>query len=463
MRTTLRLTLIGLMLAVVEAPARGGPAGPGASDPPKASVAARPQGDDKTYEQLSFLVDVLNYIQENYVDPIEIQKLVYGAAGGMVRTLDPFSQFMEPEANQEIKAETEGEFGGIGIRMIMKDDWLTVLTPLPDTPAYRAGMLPNDRIIEIDGESTKELEVADAMEKLRGAPGSKVRITIMRWPETEAGARTAVKVSSGAAVAAPSEEEGVEKEFLLSRENIKIESVQYRKLEGQIGYVRISEFSARTTQEFRDAMRELSRDGLSGLVLDLRFNPGGLLTSAVDVAGSFLGGEKLIVYTQGRRPDSHQEFRSGAQAPYQDLPLVLLVNGASASGSEIVAGALQDHRRALLLGERTYGKASVQSVIPLPNKCALRLTIAHYYTPNGRSIHRDEKKKTGGITPDVVIPVPHDIEDKIFAQWEMIYEPGKKPRSAVKKDETARDEVLDRAMALIKAGDLLGRLKGKDK
>ena len=302
------------------------------------------------------------------------------------------------------------------------------------------------------------------MEKLRGAPGSKVKISVMRWPESEPGAGAGTKTSSGAVVAAPPEDDGVEKGFSLTRESIKIESVQYRKLEGQIGYLRISEFSARTTEDFRGAMRALSRDGgLAGLVLDLRFNPGGLLASAVDVAASFLGGEKLIVYTQGRRPDSHQEFRSAAQAPYQDLPLVVLVNEASASGSEIIAGALQDHRRALLVGERTYGKASVQSVIPLPNNCALRLTIARYYTPNGRSIHRDERKKTGGITPDMVVQVPHDVQDKIFAQWDMIYEPGKKPRSAVKKDEIVRDDVLDRAVALIRAGDVLGRLKGKGK
>ena len=368
MRITLNLALIGLLMGAVGVPVRGGPPGSAVTvDLKRVSAAARPEGDDKTYEQLNFLVDVLNYVQENYVDPIDTQKLVYGAAAGMVRALDPFSQFMEPEAHREIKAETAGEFGGIGIRMILKEDWLTVLTPLPGTPAYRAGLLPNDRIIEIDGESAKDLQVADAMEKLRGAPGSKVKITVMRWPESAAASGAGTKISSGAAVEAPPVEDGAEDEFVLTRENIKIESVQHRKLEGQVGYVRIAEFSARTTGDFRDAMRALSQGGLAGLVLDLRFNPGGLLASAVDVAASFLGGEKLIVYTQGRRPESHQEYRASAQAPYQDLPLVVLVNEASASGSEIIAGALQDHRRALLMGERTYGKASVQSVIPLPN------------------------------------------------------------------------------------------------
>jgi len=487
MRIVLRRALVAALLAVAAGTSVRGAAAP-ESKTKKAPAAAQPEGNDKTYEQFSFLVDVLDFIRENYVDPTETQKLVYGAAAGMVRTLDPFSQFMEPQAHREIKAETEGEFGGIGIRMVMRDEWLTVLTPLPGTPAYRAGLLPDDRIIAIDGESTKDLQVADAMEKLRGAPGTKVKLTVLRWPDSRSDVRAEAKPSTGtarsgslegAAPAAPSGRgelppsrdggplpavaDGVEKEFELSRENIKIESVQQRRLADRVGYVRINEFSARTTEDFQDALRVLSKDGLSGLVLDLRFNPGGLLASAVEVAASFLGGDRLIVYTQGRRPDSRQEFRSRPQAPYQDLPLVLLVNEASASGAEIIAGALQDHRRALLMGERTYGKASVQSVMPLPNNCALRLTIARYYTPNGRSIHRDEKKKTGGITPDIVVAVPHGVQEKIFAQWEMIYEPGQKPRSAVRKDETVRDELLERAVALIKSGDVPGRLKGKEK
>ena len=513
MRMTLRVVLIGVLLgAAVVAWGAGlnpsqAPAGavPGKGEQPPAgnggpspaapsgrgellpskdggpSPAAHP--NDKTYEQLDLLVDVLNYVQENYVDEPDTRQLIYGAASGMVRTLDPFSQFMEPGAHREIKAETEGRFGGVGIRLILQDDWLTVLTPLPGTPAYRLGLLPNDRIIEIDGETTRDLKVADAMEKLRGAPGTKVKVTVLRWPQGdtsvssgkgerpplpgEENGRSIGATDPGAAPSKdggplPSDESGVRKEYAITRENIKIESVRYRKLESRVGYLRIAEFSARTTEDFHDAMRALSKDGLAGLILDLRFNPGGLLTAAVDVASSFLGGDKLIVYTQGRRRDGRQEFRSGAQAPYQDLPLVVLVNEGSASGAEIIAGALQDHRRALLMGGRTYGKASVQSVIPLPDKSALRLTVARYYTPNGRSIQRDDKKKTGGIIPDITVQVPREMDDKLFAQWEMIYEPGKKPRSAAKKDEIVRDEVLERAAEIIKARDALGRLKGKD-
>ncbi|MBI5239672.1 MAG: S41 family peptidase [Elusimicrobia bacterium] len=449
MRSILRSVVCAAALAV---PAFGGTA-----------PAVPAPGDDKTYEQLSFLVDVLEIVRENYVDSPDVQKLTYGAAAGLARTLDPFSQFMEPQDHREIKAETEGEFGGIGIRMVMKDDWLTVLTPLPGTPAYRAGLLPDDRIVEIDGESAKDLQVADAMEKLRGAVGSQVKLTVLRWPDKKAEARAGVKTSTGTAPVRSPEAaaDGVEKEFTLTRESIKIESVLHRGLGDQIGYVRINEFSAHTSRDFRDALQVLSRDGLAGLVLDLRFNPGGLLSAAVDVAASFLGGDKLIVYTQGRRPDSRQEFRGGHRALYEDLPLVVLVNEASASGSEIIAGALQDHRRAVLMGERTYGKASVQSVIPLPKNCALRLTIARYYTPKGRSIHRDEKKKTGGIAPDIAAPVPHDVQEKIFAQWETIYEPGQKPRSAVGKDETVRDELLERAAVLLKSGEAVSRLKDR--
>lgn len=417
-----------------------------------AAAPAAAAGDDKAYEQLSFLVDVLDIIRENHVDPADVQKLTYGAAAGMVRTLDPFSQFMEPQEHREIKAETEGEFGGIGIRMVMKDEWLTVLTPLPGTPAYRAGLLPEDRIVEIDGEDAKGLQVADAMEKLRGPVGSRVKLLVLRRP-----AAAGAKVSTGTA----SSEDGTEKEFALVRESIKIESVQHRRLGDGIGYVRIEEFSAHTGRDFRDALQELSREGLSGLVLDLRFNPGGLLAAAVEASAAFLGGDQLIVYTQGRRPDSRQEFRSGPRALYEDLPLVVLVNEASASGSEIIAGALQDHRRALIMGERTYGKASVQSVIPLEKNCALRLTIARYYTPKGRSIHRDEKKKTGGISPDVAVSIPREVQEKLFAQWETIYEPGKKPRSAVKNEAAVRDELLERAAALLKSGEAVSRLKAR--
>jgi len=407
-----------------------------------AAVAAEKAGD-KTYEQLRVLVDVLDYIQQNYVDEPDTQKLIYGAASGMVKTLDPFSQFMEPEIHKELKSETEGEFGGLGIRIMMKDDWLTVITPILGSPAYRLGILPNDRVIEIEGETTKDIALGDALKKLRGAPGTKVKLTILRRPDDEKDAWT-------------------NHVFSITRENIKIESVQSRNMEAGVGYVRIAEFSARTADDFASALGSLKKGGMTSLVLDLRNNPGGLLSSAVEIASDFIGDNKLIVYTQGRKIDRPQEFRSGPKAPYAGLPLVVLINEGSASGSEIVAGALQDHHRAVVMGMRSYGKASVQSVIPLLDTSGLRLTVARYYTPSGRSIHRDEKNKTGGILPDISIPVPRETESKLYTQWEMIYAKDKSPKSVVKKEEMVRDETLDRAVEVLKARDVLGNLKVKE-
>jgi carboxyl-terminal processing protease len=396
---------------------------------------------DNTYEQMKLLVDVLGYIQDNYVEEVDSQKLVYGAATGMVRTLDPFSQFLEPEMNREMKTETEGQFGGVGLRLNMKDEWLTVLTPMPGSPAYRLGILPNDRIAEIEGKSTKDMDMDDALKLMRGAPGTKVKVKILRGPD-EAG-ESAWKPLS----------------FEITRELVKIESVVSRKLDDGVGYVRIVEFSAKTADDLSDALRKLAKDGANSLVLDLRNNPGGLLSAAVETSSLFLGEGKLIVYTQGRKPESRQDFTAGAKAPYGSLPLVLLVNGGSASASEIFSGAMQDHKRAVVLGQRSYGKASVQSLIPLPDGSGLRLTVAHYYTPNGRMIHRDGKNKNWGILPDIEVVVTPETEAKLYEQWEMIYAKDKKPQSAVKPEEMVRDEVLDRAVELLKARDVLGALK----
>lgn len=410
---------------------------------PSARAAARP--DDKTYEQLRILVDVIDYIQQNYVDEPDTQKLIYGAADGMVATLDPFSQFMEPDVHAELKTETEGEFGGLGIRLGMKEDWLVVVTPLPGSPAYRLGLLPNDRIVEIDHQSTKGITMSEALRKLRGKPGSKVQLSIMRGPDDEEGDGPWTNL-----------------EFVIPRDTVKIESVHSRKLEGDVGYVRIGEFSARTSEDFLAAVTKMRKEGAAGLILDLRNNPGGLLSAAVDVAGYFLSGTKLIVYTRGRKLDKPQEFRSPAAAPFADMPLVVLVNEGSASGSEIVAGAMQDHHRGVVLGMRTFGKASVQSLIPLADTSGLRLTVARYYTPSGRSIQRDEKNGSGGISPDIAVPVPRDIESKLYSQWELIYSKNKKPKSIIKKEDMVRDEILERAGELLRAREVLSNLKVRE-
>ncbi|MBI3298770.1 MAG: S41 family peptidase [Elusimicrobia bacterium] len=399
---------------------------------------------DKTYEQLKLIVDILDYIKENYVEEVQSKDLIYGAARGMVGTLDPFSQFMDPELHKDVKTETEGQFGGLGIRIGMREEWLTVITPLPGTPAYKVGVLPQDRIVKIEDESTKGLGLSDAVKKLRGKPGTPVKLQVARN------------------LAAEDKPEWTMKDFSIVREVIKIQSVQSRMLQDKTGYVRIIEFSAQTTEETGAALEKLKKAGATSMVLDLRNNPGGLLTAAVDVASYFLGDSKLIVYTQGRRTENKQEFRSSSKAQYGGIPMVVLVNGGSASGSEIVTGALQDHKRAVIVGEKTFGKASVQSVIPLPDGSGLRLTVAKYYTPSGRGIMRDEKKGTGGIMPDILVPVTRETEAKLQQQADEVYEPGRDPKSVIKKESQVQDSALERALELLRAREVLSHLNVTD-
>jgi len=381
---------------------------------------------DETYQQIELLVDVLQHIREQYVDEVDQKKVVYGAAAGMARVLDPFSQFMEPEAHTEMKTETHGAFGGLGIRIASRDGWLTVITPMPDTPAFRLGILPGDKIIKIEGEVTQGMGVEDAVERLRGKPGTKVTITIAREGDKEP------------------------RDFVITREVIKIESVKSRLLDNKIGYVKLNEFMETSLDDMAKALRSLREQGITALVLDLRNDPGGLLTSAVDVTKLFVGDSKLIVYTQGRT-SPRQDFFADAKAPFGDLPMAVLVNGGSASGSEIVTGALQDHHRAVIIGSETFGKGSVQSVIPLQDGSALRLTIAKYYTPSGRCVHRDEKTKKGGITPDIVVEVTRETEAKLQMQGDELYAKGKAPISTVKVEDRVKDEVLERAVQVLKA------------
>ncbi len=399
---------------------------------------------DQTYGDMKMLIEVMNLIRDNYVQEIETKKLVYGAASGMVRTLDPFSQFLEPDAHKEMKTETEGEFGGLGIRIAIRDNFLTVITPLPGTPAYRQGILPNDKIVKINGDTTQDINIEQAVKKLRGSPGSKITLTIGREGEKDL------------------------KDFTLTRELIKVESIKSKMLDSQIGYVRLTEFTQRSAIDFDAALKALRAKGMKSLVVDLRNNPGGLLNVAVDVCRLFVGNNKLIVYTEGRRQPK-QEFRADAVAPYGNVPMVILVNRGSASGSEIFAGCLQDYHRAVIMGNESFGKGSVQSVIPLEDGSGLRLTTAKYYTPSGRTFHRDEKTGKGGITPDILIDVPREVEIKLQTQEEEIFgKPTKvdakpstkaetKPKTETKADkdkEPVRDEALDRAQEILKSRDI---------
>jgi len=382
---------------------------------------------DQTYEDMKMLVEVMNLIKDNYVEEIDTKKLVYGAAAGMVRVLDPFSQFLEPDAHKEMKTETEGEFGGLGIRIAIRDNILTVITPLPGTPAYKQGILPGDKIVKIDGDTTQDITIEQAVKKLRGAPGSKVVITIGREGEKEL------------------------KDFNLTRELIKIESIKSKILEDGIGYVRLTEFTQRSAQDFDAALKELQSKGMKNLIVDLRNNPGGLLNVAVDTCRLFIGSGKLLVYTEGRR-QPRQEFRADAHAPYETIPMVILVNHGSASGSEIFSGCLQDYHRAVIMGSETFGKGSVQSVIPLADGSGLRLTTARYYTPSGRTFHRDEKTGKGGVTPDIVIDIPRDTEIKLQAQEEEIF--GTKPKTDKEIKDHVDDEALERAEEVLKSRDI---------
>lgn len=334
-------------------------------------ASARENG---TYEQLKIFASILDLVQRNYVEEVPPQKLIYGAVQGMLKSLDPHSSFMKPEDYKELQIETKGSFTGIGIEISLKDGILTVVSPIEGTPAYKAGLKANDKILKIEDKTTKDMTLIEAVKLLRGAKGTDVTISIYRegWRRL--------------------------KNITLTRDVIPIKSVRSRMLEDGYGYIRISNFQNKTTFELKKALRELEKDkGLKGLVLDLRNNPGGLLDQAVKVADVFL--EKgLIVYTDGRIKEQKMRFEAHPNRRHRKYPIAVLVNEGSASASEIVAGALQDHKRAIILGIQTFGKGSVQTIIPLEDGSAVRLTTARYYTPNGRSI------QAKGIEPDIEVP-----------------------------------------------------------
>lgn len=333
------------------------------------SVSAAGEG----YEELKTFTEVLSMVRKNYVEEVKTKDLVYGAIKGMLNSLDPHSSFMPPDAYKEMQVETKGEFGGLGIQIGIKEGMLTVIAPIEDTPAFRAGIKSGDKILKINGESTKDMTLHDAVAKMRGAPKTSVTINIMREGWTAG------------------------RDFTIVRDIIKIKSVKSRMLEGGIAYVKLSQFQEQTSADLTTALRKLSDEKMTALILDLRNNPGGLLTSAVDVSSKFLPKGKLVVYTQTKSGEK-SELMSNSDNPY-DEPMIVLVNQGSASASEIVAGALKDWNRAVVLGTQTFGKGSVQTVIPLSDGAGLRLTTAKYYTPKGKSIQNT------GITPDITLKI----------------------------------------------------------
>jgi carboxyl-terminal processing protease len=371
------------------------------------SVASKSSESGATYEQLKLFTEVLSIVQNQYVDEVPPKELIYSAIKGTLRGLDPHSSFLDPESYREMQVETSGSFGGLGIEITLRDDVLTVVAPIEGTPAYRAGLQPGDRILKIDGLATKDMQLADAVKRMRGRPGSKVTISVGREGWTEP------------------------RDIEIVREQIRVQSVRTHDLGQGIGYLRLRQFQEQTAHDVEAALDKFVKSGLKALVLDLRNNPGGLLTAAVEVSEKFLDDGKLVVYTEGRVRNQNMRFAAHAKKPLNQLPMVVLVNQGSASASEIVAGALQDYGRAVLIGTQTFGKGSVQTIIPLSDGSGLRLTTAKYFTPKGRSIHGK------GIAPDIVVEVPKEANPR--------------PPSADPLEDLKKDVQLQRGLDVIKA------------
>jgi carboxyl-terminal processing protease len=335
------------------------------------NVSAVPRQD---YESLEAFTNILSIVKKNYVEDVDTKNLVNGAINGMLSSLDPHSAYLTPELYKELQMDTQGRFGGLGIEITVRGGILTVVSPIEDTPAAKAGVKPGDQIFKIEDEFTKDMTLVDAVKKMRGPRGTKITISIKR--------------------------EGVPEliDFTLVRDTIRVQSVRSRNLEEGYGYIRLAQFQERSDRDVQKALEKMAAEkgGLKGLVLDLRNDPGGLLTQAVRISDLFLD-SGLIVYTDGRIDSQKQKYFAQKEGSWMDFPMVVLVNGGSASASEIVAGALQDHKRAVILGTKTFGKGSVQTILPLDDNSALRLTTARYFTPKGRSI------QALGIVPDIIV------------------------------------------------------------
>ncbi|MHB1093413.1 S41 family peptidase [Thiobacillus sp.] len=345
-------------------------------------------------EELRAFTDVFARIKSDYVEPVDDKKLISSAIDGMLSGLDPHSAYLDSEAFKDLQVGTQGEFGGLGIEVGMEDGFIKVVSPIEDTPAFKAGVKPGDLIVKLDDTPVKGMSLNDAVKRMRGKPGSSIKLTIVR--------------------------KGVDKPVVLTltRAVIKIRSVKFKLLENGYGYVRVTQFQEHTGELLADALKQLYKDNkapLKGMILDLRNDPGGLLNGAVAVAAAFVKPESLVVYTEGRTEDAKMrltaspenylrpmqpDYLSSLPEGVKKVPMVVLINGGSASASEIVAGALQDDKRAVIMGTRSFGKGSVQTILPIGNGTAIKLTTARYFTPSGRSI------QAKGIEPDIVVEDP---------------------------------------------------------
>jgi len=394
---------------------------------------------DLPIEDVQTFAEVFERIKRAYVEEVDDKTLLRNAMRGMLSQLDPHSEYLDADAFEALRETTEGEFSGVGIEVGLRDGQLTVIAPIDDTPAARAGIQPGDRIVAIDGTPTDNLTLQEAVDLMRGDPGTEIELTLLRGNEQEP------------------------RELTLERESIQSESVSSRLLEPGYGYLRISQFQSRTGPQTREALESLSaKQPLNGLVLDLRNNPGGVLSSAVEVADQFLS-SGLVVYTKGRLADDDMRFTAHADTTAPEVPLVVLINGGSASAAEIVAGALQDQHRAVLMGTRSFGKGSVQQVLPLGNGDGLKLTTARYYTPSGRSIQAE------GITPDVhVVRGRLEVDDHAGFQLRESNLRGHllnaNPSEALDNADTpiaADDYQLSEALNLLKALNVVQRPQGE--
>ncbi len=384
---------------------------------------------EDTFKALRLFSQVFRLIEENYVTEVNPKDLIFGAIDGMLSSLDPHSSLMKPEEFKELEIETKGSFTGIGIEITLKDDIITVVAPIEDTPAWRAGIRPGDRILKIDEKSTKGMKISEAVKLLRGPKGTSVKLTILRNDKDII-------------------------ELTLIRDVIPIKSVKARLLEPGYGYVRISQFQEKTRQELVQALKDLEKNGgIKGLILDLRNNPGGLLSSAVEVSDEFLE-SGIIVSIKGRNKANQMEFKADPNPKDRKhkYPIIILINQGTASAAEIVTGALKDHKRALVLGTKSFGKGSVQTVIPIEDNYAVRLTTALYYTPSGISINKQ------GITPDIEI-----------SQKEIAMRDHKSVKEEEASNQTSRSmlflESLDRdlqvqmALTILKNLEIISQLK----
>lgn len=377
------------------------------------------------YEELKVFTEVLSIIKKSYVEEVKVKDLVISAMKGMVGSLDPHSAYLTPEALKELKVETKGEFGGIGIQIGIKDGVLTVIAPIEDTPAYKAGIKAGDKILRISGEPTKRMEIHEAVSKMRGQKGTTVTLTILRegWKET--------------------------KDFTIVRDIIKIKSVKHRLLDDGIGYVKLIQFQEPTANDLVSALNKLQKEGMKSLILDLRNDPGGLLNIAVNTAEVFLPPKKLVVYIQNRVGEKIEYYTEKSYPYFEEIPMVVLVNKGSASASEIVAGALKDWNRAIIVGEQTFGKGSVQSIIPLSDGSGLRLTTAKYYTPNGTIIHNV------GITPDII------VKQEIFEHSELREKDGQQREKTFTELDERTDLQLQKAIEVLKTWKVFERMLKK--